>query len=96
MTFLTSPETVLQMGFLESLKPVFDQFLLIFQAEGPLIYDLHQAMLCLLKQVMFKFLKQNEIQVKTVSELLKLDSKKVECQLKDDELGNWYNKPEKL
>ena len=35
---------------------------------------------------MFRFLKQNEIQGKTVNELLKLDSKKVELQLKDDEL----------
>ena len=35
---------------------------------------------------MFRFLKQNEIQGKTVSELLKLDAKKVELQLKDDEL----------
>ena len=76
MTFLTSPETVVQMCFLESLKPVFGQFLQIFQAEGPLIHVLHQAMLHLLKQVMFRFLKQNEIQGKTVSELLKLDSKR--------------------
>ena len=50
MTFLTSPETVVQMCFLESLKPVFDQFLQIFQAEGLLIHVLHQAMLHLLKQ----------------------------------------------
>ena len=42
MTFLTSPETVVQMSFLESLKPVFDQFLKIFQAEGPLVHALHQ------------------------------------------------------
>ena len=61
MTFLTSPETVVQMCFLESLKPVFDQFLKIFQAEGPLIHVLHQAMLHLLKQLMFRILKQNEI-----------------------------------
>ena len=43
-------------------------------------------MLHLLKQVTFRFLKQNKIQGKTVSELLKLDSKKVELQLRDDEL----------
>ena len=58
MTFLTSPETVVQMCFLESLKPVCDQFLQIFQAEGPLIHVLHQAMLHLLKQVMFRFLRR--------------------------------------
>ena len=86
MTLLTSPKTVVQMCFLESSMPVFDQLLLIFQAEGPVIHVLHQAMLHLLKQVMFRFLKQNEIQGKTVSEVLKLDSKKVEHQLKDDEL----------
>ena len=65
MTFLTSPEAVVQICFLESLKPVFDQFFQIFQAEGTLIHVLHQAMLHLLKQVMFRFLKQNEIQGKT-------------------------------
>ena len=82
MTILTSPETVVQVCFLESLKPVFDQFLQIFQAEGPFIHVLHQAMLHLLKQVMFRFLKQNEIQGKTVSKLLKLDSKKVNSNWK--------------
>ena len=61
MTFLTSPESVVQMYFLEPLKPVFDLILQIFQTGGPLIHVLHQAMLHLLKQVMFRFLKQNEI-----------------------------------
>ena len=73
MSFLTSPETMVQLYFLESLKPVFDQFLQLFQTEGPLIHILHQSMLQLLKQVMFRFLKQNVVQGKTVSELLKVD-----------------------
>ena len=34
MNFLTSPETMVQLYFLESLKPVFDQFLQLFQTEG--------------------------------------------------------------
>ena len=57
-----------------------------FQAEGALIHVLHQAILYLLKQVLFRFLKQNEIQGKTVSILLSWTQKKVELQLKDDEL----------
>ena len=69
MNFLTSPETVVQLYFLESLKLVFDQFPLLFQTEGPLIYILHQSMLQLLKQVMLRFLKQSVAQGKTVSEL---------------------------
>ena len=73
MSFLTSPETMIQLYFLESLKPVFDQFLQLFQTEGPLIHILHQSVLQLLKQVMFRFLKQSVVQGKTVSELLNLD-----------------------
>ena len=74
------------MCFLESLKPVSDQFLQIFQAERPVIHVLNQAMLHLLKQVIIRLLKQNEIQGKIVSELLKLDSKKMKLQLKENEL----------
>ena len=73
MSFLTSPETMVQLYFLESLKPVFDQFLQLFQIEGPLIHILHQSVLQLLKQVMFRFLKQSVVQGKTMSELLTVD-----------------------
>ena len=61
MSFLTSRETMVQLYFLESLKPVFDQFLQLFQTEEPLIHILHQSMLQLLKQVMFRFLKQSVV-----------------------------------
>ena len=37
ITLLTSPETMVQLCFLESVKPIFDKFLESFQAEGPLI-----------------------------------------------------------
>ena len=57
------------------LETSVDQFLQLFQTEGPLIHILHQSMLQLLKQVMFRFLKQSVVQGKTVSELLKVDSK---------------------
>ena len=60
MSFLTSPETMVQLSFLVSLKPVFDQFLQLFQT-GLLIHILHQSMLPLLKQVMFRFLKQSVV-----------------------------------
>ena len=85
MSFLTS-ETMVQLYFLESLKTVFDQFLQLFQTEGPLIHILHQSMLQLLKQVMFRFLKQSVVQGKTVSEMLKVDLKNVHHQLKDENL----------
>ena len=58
--------------FKASLWPIFPDI----SIGRTFIHVLHQAMLHLLKQVMFRFLKQNEIQGKTVSELLKLDSKK--------------------
>ena len=84
MSFLTSLETMVQLYFLESLKPVFDQFLQLFQTEGPLIHILHQSHL--LKQIMYRFLKQSVVQGKTVSELFKVDSKNVDHQLKDEDL----------
>ena len=41
MTLLTSPETMVQLCFLESVKPIFDKFLESFQVEGPLIHNLY-------------------------------------------------------
>ena len=58
----------------------------MFQTEGPLIHVLHQAMVDLLKQVMLRFLKQDVVKEKAVVELLKLDTKNVELQLKDEDL----------
>ena len=58
----------------------------MFQTEGPLIHVLHQAMVDLLKQVMLRFLKQDVVKEKAVDELLKLDTKNVELQLKDEDL----------
>ena len=86
MVILTAPEMIVQLCFLKSIKPVFDRFLQMFQTEGPLIHVLHQAMLGLLKQVMSRYLKQSVVKEKSVNELLKLDSKNVDFQLKDDEL----------
>ena len=78
MGLLTAPETVVQLCFLQSVKPIFDRFLQMFQTEGPLIHILHQAMVDLLKQVMLRFLKQDVVKEKAVDELLKLDTKNVE------------------
>ena len=86
MVILTAPETIVQPCFLKSIKPVFDRFLQMFQIEGPLIHILHQAMLDLLKQVMSRFLKQSVVKERLVNELLKVDSKNMDFQLKDDEL----------
>ena len=86
MVILTAPETIVQLCFLKSIKPVVDRFLQMFQTEGPLIHILHQAMLDLLKQVMSRFLKQSVVKERLVNELLKVDSKNMDFQLKDDEL----------
>ena len=77
---------MVQLCFLESVKPVFDQFLHVFQVEGPLIHVLYPSMLLLLKKMMSRFLKQRAIQKKSVDELLKLDIKNVDIQLKDSKL----------
>ena len=76
----------MQLCFLESIKPIFDKFLESFQAEGPLIHNLYPCMVLLLKQMMSQFLKPKVIQKKTVAELLKLDMKHSDSQLKDSEL----------
>ena len=86
MTLLTSPETMVQLCFLESVKPIFDKFLESFQVEGPLIHNLYPCMVLLLKQMMSRFLKPKVLQKKTVAELLKLDMKHSDSQLKDSEL----------
>ena len=78
MTLLTSPETMV--------KPIFGKFLESFQVGGPLIHNLYPCMVLLLKQMMSQFLKPKIIQKKTVVELLKLDMKYSDSQLKDSEL----------
>ena len=47
MTLLTSPETTVQLCFLESVKPIFDKFLESFQVKGPLIHNLYPCMVLL-------------------------------------------------
>ena len=86
MVILTAPEMIVQLCFLKSMKPVFNRFLQMFQTEGPLIHVLHQAMLDLLKQVMSRLLKQSVVKGRSVNELLKVDSKNIDFQLKNDEL----------
>ena len=86
MGLLTAPKTIVQLCFLQSVKPIFDRFLQMFQTEGPLIHVLHQTMVDMLKQVMLRFLKQDVVKEKAVDELLKLDTKNVELQLKDEDL----------
>ena len=86
MTLLTSPETMVQLCFLESVKPIFDKFLESFQVEGPLIHNIYPCIVLLLKQMMSQFLKPKVIQKKTVVELLKLDIKHSDSQMKDSEL----------
>ena len=86
MGLLTAQETIVQFCFLQSVKPIFDRFLLMFQTKGPLIHVPHQGMVDLLKQVMLRFLKQDVVKEKAVDELFKLDTKVIELQLKDADL----------
>ena len=86
ITLLTSPETMVQLWFYRLQEAIFDKFLESFQAEGPLIHNLYPCMVLLLKQMMSQFLKPKVIQKKTVAELLKLDMKHSDSQLKDSEL----------
>ena len=85
MSILTSAEIIVQLYFLQDVKPAFDRFLEVFQTEGPLIHVLHPSMLLPLKQLMQRLLKAECIG-KTVTELLCLDAKQVDLQLADEKL----------
>ena len=86
MTVLRTSDTTVQLCFLESVKAVFDQFLHVFQVEGPSIHVLYPSMLLFLKKMMSRILKQRAVKKKSVDELLKLDITNVDTQLKDSEL----------
>ena len=85
MTLLTSPETMVQLCFLESVKPIFSKFLESFLVEGPLIHNLYPCMVLLLKQRMSRFLKPKVLQKKT-SRTVEMGVKHSDSQLKDSEL----------
>ena len=57
MSILTLAEIIVQLYFLQDVKPAFDRFLEVCQTEGTLIHVLHPSMPLLLKQLMQRFLK---------------------------------------
>ena len=76
---------MVQLCFLESVKPIFDKFLESFQVEGPLIHNLPMhGSPSEANDVSVSEAKGNTEE--NVAELLKLDMKHSDSQLKDSEL----------
>ena len=81
----TSPDVMVQLCFLESVKPIFDKFQESFQVEGALIHNLPMyGSPSEGNDVSLSEAKGNTEE--NVAELLKLDMNHSDSQLKDSEL----------
>ncbi|MEW8547687.1 MAG: hypothetical protein AB2693_29620 [Candidatus Thiodiazotropha sp.] len=76
-----------EMEFLQSVKPLFDSFLTVFQAEGPMVHVLYASLVDMLKILMNRFVKQDLIRGKSGPELAKLDINKLSNQQSDEEIN---------
>ena len=86
---LTKNEGIIlvEMAFLESVKPLFDGFLTAFLVEGPLIHMLCPSLVNMLRQIMYRFIKPELVQGKNGTELAQTDVKKADNQLPDERLN---------
>ena len=71
----------LQMCYLIEVAPVFTDFLLIFQGEGPLIHMLYYRLQKMLQTLMLRFLKADVVTNKDGKTLMTVDVRKAENQL---------------
>ena len=58
-----------------SIAPVFENYLIVFQGEGPLVHCMFSEMKNLMTTLMRRFLKPTEIDGKLAKELLSIDVK---------------------
>jgi len=86
---LKTHETLIQIHFLLSLTPMFQEYLTIFQKQEPLIHMLFPEGADLLKKVMNRFLKFDVVSGKSTSKLCQIDVEKQEniMPLKDVDIG---------
>ena len=80
---LKSPETKIQLYFLQSVGPIFTDFLTLFQTKGPLVHILQPRLLELVKTLLFRFLKRDHVEGKSARQLIELDLKESTIQLED-------------
>ena len=72
-----------EMAFLQSVKPLFDSFLTVFQAKGPMVHVLYISPVDVLKLLMNRFVKSELVRGKSGADLAKLDINKSSNQLSD-------------
>ena len=75
----------IQMEFLISIKPIFDEFLTKFQKEEPMIHLLYPNCEKLLKLTIGRLMKNKVYKDKRGEDLKKINVEKVEMQLKERE-----------
>lgn len=87
---LISDEARVQFTFLKEIKPLFDEFLLVFQTEGPVIHSLYASLVLLTKKLLRRFMKDSYVHGKTGTDLAGEDMQKsiadVKCHIKDDDI----------
>ena len=81
---LESKEVEVQMEFLMSIKPIFDEFLTKFQKEEPMIHLLYPNCEKLLKLIIGRVMRNSVYKDKHGKDLKQVDVEKVEKQLKKD------------
>ena len=82
---LESKEVEIQMKFLISIKPIFDEFLTKFQKEEPMIHLLYPNCEKLLKLTIGRLMKNKVYKDKRGEDLKKINVEKVEMQLTSDQ-----------
>ena len=81
---LESKDVEVQMEFLMSIKPIFDEFLTKFQKEEPMIHLLYPNCEKLLKLIIGRLMRNSVYKDKHGKDLKQVDVEKVEKQLKKD------------
>lgn len=66
---------------------LFEQFLTVFQTQGPMIHILHEHMQGALRKLLQRFLKPCNFEGKTASEMRHIDCS-TRCQLDDMAIGS--------
>ena len=78
--------TKVTLKFLNDIFPVFEQLLLVFQKQSPVIHIKYDSLCDSLLKLMKRFMQAHVIDKKFGSELISIDCKNVKLQLQDKEL----------
>ena len=78
--------TKVTLEFLNDVVPVFEQLLLVFQKESPVVHIMYDSLCDSLLKLMRRFMQAHVIDKKFGSDLISIDCKSVKIQLQDKEL----------